>query len=130
MLLVGQLVAAVAGAIHVWIFVLESLRFERPEVWRRFGLKSAEQAAVVRGFAFNQGLYNLFLAIGVAIGLALMALNGGGELFAAGRAVVIFACGSMAAAGSVLVATDRSFARASALQIVPGLGAALLLLFA
>ncbi len=127
MLLIGQVVAAIAGLIHLWIFVLESLRFERPEVWRRFGLTSQEQATVVRPFAFNQGFYNLFLAIGVGIGLKLMLFDGSGDLFQAGRAIAIFACGSMAAAGLVLITSDRHFARAAAIQILPG-GAAVVLL--
>jgi putative membrane protein len=128
MLLIGQVVAAIAALIHVWIFVLESLRFERPEVWRRFGLTSQEQASVVRAFAFNQGFYNLFLAIGVGIGLKLMLLDGSGDLFQAGRAIAMFACGSMAGAGLVLISTNRSFARAAAIQIVPGAAAVVLLL--
>src|SRR5262245_26266074 len=123
MLLLGQLVALVAGLIHVWIFVLESLWFDRPAVWARFGLKSQEEARVVRGFAFNQGFYNLFLGFGVGIGLGLMWLSNDPALIAAGRAVTIFACGSMAAAGFVLIATDRRFLRAASLQIVPGLAA-------
>lgn len=48
-------------------------------------------------------------------------------LFAGGRAIAMFACASMAAAGAVLIATDRRFARAAALQVVPGLTAVVLL---
>jgi putative membrane protein len=135
MAVTALIVAALAGLIHAWIFVLESLWFARPSVWARFGLKSAEEAGVVRGFAFNQGFYNLFLAIGVFVGIGLMLVGGEGALgdaglVAAGRAVAIFACASMAAAGIVLISTDRRFLRAAALQIVPGLGAVLLLLLA
>ncbi len=51
-------VAALAAAlVHVWFFALESVLFERPTVFRRFGLRSAEEAAVVRPMAFNQGFY-------------------------------------------------------------------------
>ena len=109
--------AIVAALIHVWFFVLESLWFERPAVWRRFGLTSEADARVVHGFAFNQGFYNVFLAVGVAIGLGLVA---GGEV-AAGRAVVLFACGSMAAAGLVLVGSNPRFLRAAAIQALPPL---------
>jgi putative membrane protein len=135
MAVAALVVAAVAGLIHAWIFVLESLWFERPSVWVKFGLQSAEEARVVRGFAFNQGFYNLFLAIGVAAGIGLILAGGNGALgdpglVAAGRAVAIFACASMAAAGMVLISTDRRFLRAAALQIVPGLSAVLLLLLA
>ena len=132
MLIVGGIAAAIGGAIHVWIFLLESVWFLRPRVHHRFGVRSEEEARIVHGFAFNQGFYNLFLALGVGLGLALMVRGGGPTgadpaLFAGGRAIAMFACASMAAAGAVLIATDRRFARAAALQIVPGLTAVVLL---
>ena len=65
--------ALIAMAIHAYFFLLESVWFMRPVVWSRFGLKSVEHAAIVRSFAFNQGFYNLFLAIGVLVGLSLIA---------------------------------------------------------
>jgi putative membrane protein len=134
MLLAGQAVAVLAALIHAWIFMLESVWFDRPRVWARFGLRSEEQAQVVHGFAFNQGFYNLFLAIGAGLGVALMLRSGGADtdptLFAAGRAVAMFACGSMAAAGAVLVATDRRFIRAASIQLAPGLAAVVLLFLA
>ena len=107
--------AIVAALVHVWFFVLESVRFMRPEVWRRFGLASEADARVVRSFAFNQGFYNLFLAVGVAIGIGLAGLGN----VDAGRAIVAFACGSMVAAGVVLVAHNPTFLRAAAVQAVP-----------
>jgi putative membrane protein len=109
--------AAVAAAVHVWFFVLESVWFMRPAVWRRFGLASEADARVVRSFAFNQGFYNLFLAAGVALGLALVAA---GEV-GAGRAVALFALGSMVAAGIVLFLHNPGFLRAAAVQAGPPL---------
>ena len=117
------------------IFLLESVWFKRPSVHRRFGLRSEDEARIAHGFAFNQGFYNLFLALGVGLGLALMIRSGGPtgtdpSLFAGGRAIAMFACASMAAAGAVLIATDKRFARAAALQVVPGLTAVILLFLA
>jgi putative membrane protein len=109
--------AGVAALVHVWFFVLESLWFMRPVVWRRFGLASDADARVVRSFAFNQGFYNLFLAVGVASGLVLVATGDP----VAGRAITLFACGSMLAAGIVLVLHNPSFLRAAAIQAVPPL---------
>lgn len=117
--------AVVAAAIHVWIFVLESVWFMRPAVFRRFGLASEEQARIVRSFAYNQGFYNLFLAVGVVAGLALLATGD----TAGARTLVLFACGSMVAAGLVLVTHNRSFARAAAIQAASPL-VAILALFA
>jgi len=110
--------AIVAAAIHAWFFVLESLWFMRPAVFRRFGVGSEEQARIVRSFAYNQGFYNLFLAAGVVIGLVLCLAGDG---VPGGRAIVLFACGSMVAAGVVLVTHNRAFAAASAIQAVPPL---------
>ncbi len=114
--------AVVAAVIHVWFFVLESLWFMRPAVFRRFGLASEEQARVARSFAYNQGFYNLFLAAGVAIGLTLVFVADA----SAGRAIVLFSCASMGAAGVVLVTHNRAFARAAAIQAVPPLLAIIL----
>ena len=113
----AQAAALIAALIHAWFFVLESLRFTRPEVWRRFGLTSQEQAGVVRPMAFNQGFYNLFLALGIAFGLVLIASGS----TVAGRAIVLFACACMVGAGAVLVATNRQFLPAAALQVGPAL---------
>jgi putative membrane protein len=109
--------ALVAAGIHAWFFVLESVLFLRPSVWGRFGLRSQGDADIVRSFAYNQGFYNLFLAVGAAAGV-ILALAGN---VAAGRPLFLFACGSMVAAGVVLVTHDGSFARAAAIQVVPPL---------
>lgn len=114
---IAILAAAVAALIHVWFFAMESVWFMRPSVWGRFGLRSEDQARVARSWAYNQGFYNLFLAAGVMVGLALL---GTGD-FAVARALVLFSCGSMVAAGLVLLVHDRRFLRAAALQAIPPL---------
>src|SRR5258705_12733290 len=95
--LIAALAALVAVAFHVLFFILESVTFSQPRVAARFGLTTPEQIAAVRPMAFNQGFYNLFLAIGIVGGLALVAAGSGD----AGRAVGLFACACMvrAAAG-------------------------------
>jgi putative membrane protein len=67
--------------------------------------------------AFNQGFYNLFLALGIAGGLGLIATGRVAE----GRAIVLFACACMAAAGVVLVASNPRFLAGAALQAGPPL---------
>lgn len=111
MLVVALVLAAVAAALHVVIFVLESVLFERPDVHRRFGTRTDDVPAV-RAWAFNQGFYNLFLAVGAAAGVVVATL--GHE--DVGLALVLLACGSMLAAALVLLATDRRMARAAATQ--------------
>src|SRR6266566_4483126 len=63
------LAAIVAGAVHVLIFAMESLWWTTPQVRARFR-QSPEQAEATRLFAFNQGFYNLFLALGTFAGVA------------------------------------------------------------
>ncbi len=111
------LAAAVAALVHVWFFAMESLWFMRPSVHGRFGLASEDQARLVRSWAYNQGFYNLFLAVGVVLAFVFVFT---GDV-AGGRAVLLFACGSMVAAGVVLVAHDRRFLRAGMIQAVPPL---------
>lgn len=111
MLAVALVLAALAGLLHVYIFVLESLRFDRPEVHQRFRTRT-EDVPAVRAWAYNQGFYNLFLAIGAFVGV-LVAATGSDDV---GLALVLLACGSMLAAALVLVATDRRMVRAAASQ--------------
>ncbi|MGW6129651.1 DUF1304 domain-containing protein [Cellulomonas sp. NPDC055163] len=117
LLTLALVLAALAAAFHVVIFVLESVRFERPEVHARFRTRT-EDVPAVRPWAYNQGFYNLFLAVGAFVGVGLTAA-GSRE---AGTALVLLACGSMAAAALVLVVTDRRMARAAVTQgLLPGL---------
>ena len=96
--LIAQAFAVIAALLHVLFFYLESVTFSRPATWRRFGLGSQQDADNVRQWAFNQGFYNLFLAIGIGVGLILA--NTGNVV--AGEAVVLFACACMVGAGTVL----------------------------
>ena len=115
--LVASAAALLAAAFHVLFFVLESVTFSQPTVAARFGLTTPEQIAAVRPMAFNQGFYNLFLAVGIVGGLALVAAGS----VDAGRAVVLFACACMVGAGLVLLSTNRRFARSAAIQAAPPL---------
>lgn len=108
---VAQVAALVAALIHVLIFGMESVLFARPSVRRTFGVADADMAAV-QPWAFNQGFYNLFLAIGCLAGLIVV--NAGSH--AAGRALVVLSCGSMVAAAVVLLATNRRMLRLAAIQ--------------
>ncbi|WP_159839000.1 DUF1304 domain-containing protein [Nocardia sp. CY41] len=111
MLWVVQVFAAVAAVLHVGIFVMESVRFGDPKVYRGvFRLSEAELPAA-RPWAFNQGFYNLFLAVVTLVGVAILRSTP-----EAGWALLLAGCGSMLAAAVVLVAHDRRFARGAAVQ--------------
>ncbi|MFD1827990.1 MULTISPECIES: DUF1304 domain-containing protein [Mumia] len=103
--------AALAAALHIWIFVMESVRWEHPSTRRTFQM-SADEAAATREMAYNQGFYNLFLAVTTLAGLALL----GTDQTSAGRALVFAGCGSMVAAAVVLVARSPQRLRAGVAQ--------------
>lgn len=125
MSLLAQVFALIAAAIHVLFFVMESIVFSRPEVWRRFGLKSQADADVMRPMALNQGFYNLFLALGVFVGVALTYTGA----VASGVAAVVFGRACMVLAALVLVASNRRFFSASLVQGALPLLALLLIAF-
>jgi putative membrane protein len=109
--------ALLAAGLHAYFFLLESVWFMRPAVHRRFGIATEADARIARSFAYNQGFYNLFLAVGAALGIARAAVGDPGN----GVPLMLFACGSMVAAGIVLVTHNAKFAPAAAIQIVPPL---------
>ena len=113
---IAQLFAVVAALLHVWFFVMESVLWRRPAVWARFRLGSQADADVTAQLAFNQGFYNLFLALGALGGVWLARTSGDGSV---GQAIALFACACMVGAGVVLVASDRRFLPAALLQAVP-----------
>ncbi|GAA1946230.1 DUF1304 domain-containing protein [Microbacterium aquimaris] len=120
---------ALAALLHVYIFVMESVQWSRPRIWRRFGVKDQASADTMKEMAYNQGFYNLFLAVGAVIGLVLFWTGGAGTAAdVAGRALVLFSLGSMVAAALVLLTTGRSYLRAALVQgTFPLLGFALFL---
>ena len=100
---VAQGFALVAAAVHVLAFVWEVVVFVRPGVHRDiFRIPTADVPAA-RLWAFNVGFYNLFLASGAVVGVILW---WSGEV-AVGRALVLYTCAFMAAAGVALFASDR-----------------------
>ncbi|MFS0866414.1 DUF1304 domain-containing protein [Microbacterium sp. 179-B 1A2 NHS] len=116
MTILGLVLAAVAAAIHVYVFVLESLVWTGAAARRTFGL-TRESAEITKPLAFNQGFYNLFLVVEIVVGIVLVALG----QKAIGLTLVFVGTGSMVAAGLVLVLSDRTKARAALVQLVPPL---------
>ncbi len=112
MVVVCALLALAAAVLHVVIFVMEAVLFRRPDVHRRFRTQP-QDVETVAPWAYNQGFYNLFLAVGAGVGAALVLAEGSRP---SGLALVLLACGSMLAAAVVLVASDRRMARAAATQ--------------
>lgn len=63
--------AAFSAALHVYIFVMESMLWGSPRANKAFAV-SAQNATIMKPFAFNQGFYNLFLALAIITGLLMV----------------------------------------------------------
>lgn len=109
MLTVACVFAGLAALTHIYIFWIEAIVFETTGR-KAFGI-GAEDAALMKSLFYNQGFYNLFLAIGTAVGIGLVNPNQH-----AGVALVTLATGSMVAAALVLITSDRSKARGAVVQ--------------
>lgn len=119
MIIAGFVFAGIAALIHIFIFYLESLAWTGTRARATFGT-TKEQASdpSAKALAFNQGFYNLFLAVTVIVGIVLAVCG----QQAVGAALVFSSTGSMAAAALVLLLSSRDKARAALKQgIVPTL---------
>lgn len=101
-----------AGLLHVLIFAMESIFFMNEKVYVRFRLETIEQAEIVKLFAYNQGWYNLFLAIAALAGVFLSSKLKPNV----GNTLSMYACFSMLAAALVLVTSSFEMARAACIQ--------------
>ncbi|WP_019969409.1 DUF1304 domain-containing protein [Mycobacterium sp. 141] len=111
MVIAGLVFAALAAVLHVYIFVMESLTWTSPRTRATFGT-TAETAETTKELAFNQGFYNLFLAIVTTVGIVGIALGHN----VVGVALVFAGVGSMLAAALVLLTTSPDKARAAITQ--------------
>ena len=111
MLIVGLVLAGMAALLHVYIFYLESVAWTRRPGRAVFGL-TAEQAESTRELAFNQGFYNVFLAIITLLGIVLV----GFDRLLIGATLVLAGIGSMLAAALVLFCSNRGRGRAALVQ--------------
>ena len=107
--IIATVAASAAALLHVYIFVMESVQWTQPKIWKRFGVADQAAAEITKPMAYNQGFYNLFLAIGVVIGIVLFYAGGG-------IALVLFALGSMVGAALVLVTTGLKYVRPALIQ--------------
>jgi putative membrane protein len=118
-LIIGAIFVGIAGLIHVFIFLLESVLWNRPSTWKRFGVKSQGEADVLRPMAYNQGFYNVFLALGAGAGLVMLASS---TVQQAGAALSIFVLLSMLLASIVLLFSNPKLGRAALQGAAPLIG--------
>ncbi len=117
MIVVGLFLLGLAALIHVYVFYLESLAWERPSTRRTFDIRTDAQVEATKVLAFNQGFYNLFLAVATGLGIAFI-VSGDTTV---GSTLVYVGAGSMVLAGVVLLFSRRSAARAAVIQLTPPL---------
>ncbi|WP_439031475.1 DUF1304 domain-containing protein [Gordonia terrae] len=118
MVIAGLILAAIAALVHVFIFYLESIAWTSERARATFGTGTVEQASAQKELAFNQGFYNLFLAIAVGVGIGLYAA--GQETV--GVTLVFTGTASMTAAALVLLLTSRDKSAAALKQgVIPAL---------
>jgi putative membrane protein len=103
--------AGLAALLHVYIFVMESFTWTSPRTRATFGT-TAEEAETTKLLAFNQGFYNLFLAVVTAVGIVALVQGHRGV----GAALIFAGVGSMAAAAVVLIVSSPAKARSALIQ--------------
>lgn len=124
MLTAGLIVAVFAAALHAYIFVMESLTWTAPRTRAVFGT-TEQEAHATRQLAFNQGFYNLFLAVVTLVGVVTVFTGA----TAVGAALVFAGVGSMLAAAVVLLVSAPDKARAAVSQgLFPAVSVALVVL--
>ena len=109
--------AVAVALIHTYVFFLESISWGKPRTNAIFRVNELD-ARILHKFAFNQGFYNLFLAIEIFAGLALR-FSGHP---AVGNELADFGALSVFGAGVVLFASDTSLKRPALLQALPAMG--------
>lgn len=124
MVVAGLILAGLAALVHVYIFVMESVMWTTPRVRVTFGM-SEEEALATKTMAFNQGFYNLFLAISVFTGIVLFAVGA----HVSGATLVFVGAGSMAAAAIVLLLSSPDKRSAALKQgVIPAVAVIILAL--
>jgi putative membrane protein len=117
-IVIGLVLACLAAGVHGYIFYLESLAWTSARARATFGTGSREQAEPLKELAFNQGFYNLFLAVVTVIGVVVTVAGSP----AVGLTMVFVGTGSMVAAGLVLLISSPAKASAALKQLtVPAL---------
>ena len=100
MLIIGMITAFLAAALHVFIFYIESFAWTTRAL-SVFGM-DRESAEATKEMAFNQGFYNLVLAIEAFAGIAVYFLASP----TVGLTLALFGVGSMLAAALLLFVTS------------------------
>lgn len=108
----------ITAVLHCLFFKLESIDFMKTSVLKKFGL-TKEEGIIVKIWAFNQGFYNLFLALGLFFSLFLLNTNQSEK----GILLSSFILLTIISAGVVLLYSSPKSYPAALLQSLPALTA-------
>jgi putative membrane protein len=97
----ANIAVALVALLHLWFLVLEMFLWTKPLGLRIFRL-SPEFAAASRSLAANQGLYNGFLAAGLAWGIVLGDSGDAIKIFFLGCVIVAGVFGALTASRKIL----------------------------
>lgn len=115
--LIPVILSLVVCAIHIYILVLEMFLWDKPAGMKAFGLKP-DFAQATKVLGANQGLYNGFLAAGIA--WALIAGHHPSLLFVLGCVAVAGIYGAATASRKILFVQTVPAALAMAAVVVWG----------
>ncbi|MGB5082911.1 MAG: DUF1304 domain-containing protein [Burkholderiales bacterium] len=117
MTIVANIAVALVALLHLWFLVLEMFLWTRPLGLRIFRL-TPEFAAASKALAANQGLYNGFLAAGLAWGLVLGDAGNPIKVFFLGCVIVAGVFGALTAGRTILWVQALPGAAAMALVLL------------
>jgi putative membrane protein len=124
MKIVCEIFVMISAFLHLIFFKFESIDFLKPSTLKRFNL-TPEEGKVVKVWAFNQGFYNLFLAIGLMASIALLNTN----FMSSGIILAQFILLTMVGADVVLIISAPKSYKAGLIQAIPATIAFILSLF-
>jgi putative membrane protein len=97
----AQIVVAIVALLHVYFMVLEMFLWDTPYGRKTFAM-TPEKAAATKQLAMNQGLYNGFLAAGLAWGLLLGTAGDAIKIFFLACVIVAGVFGAVTASRKIL----------------------------
>jgi putative membrane protein len=101
MQIAANIAVGLVAVLHLYFLVLEMFFWDKPLGRRVFGL-TPEFAAASKSLAANQGLYNGFLAAGLAWGLSLGEAGDSIKIFFLGCVIVAGVFGAVTASRKIL----------------------------
>ena len=119
MTVAANVAVALVALLHLYFLVLEMFLWDRPAGLRAFG-HTAESARATKVLAANQGLYNGFLAAGLAWGLLLGPAGTAIKVFFLACVLVAGVFGALTASRKILLVQALPAAVALALVLLAG----------